>query len=256
MHLGKKGKGWTPFVVGMMVLVPILLVLPRSGRASACDCVDIGDIKQRLAEVAAAIAAYSAQMAKTVEVEEGGVTQDVPFSSVEYAPILRDQVQAAVQKAMNRTVEGRKSSGAKGDTDNACNITNKGKTPCMRESVQRHEEVHRQACLSTRDASSMALAVLGDKRDRFLRDGFTMGQFIMEEIRGYQAEVTFLTQELVELEKRCKKPKEPEPVLTRYSGFEEKLAAREAAEEAEERVSLAAESWGEGTGTITLPPLR
>jgi hypothetical protein len=250
MHLGRKGKRLILLGVAMMVLVPLLLTLPRSGRASVCDCVDIGDIMQRLAEVGAAIAAYSAQMAKIVEVEEGGVTRDVPFSSVEYAPILKAQVQAAVQKAIQRTVQGRKSAGAKGDTDNACNITNNGKTPCMRESVQRHEEVHRQACLSTRDASSMALAVLGDKRDRFLRDGFTMGQFIMEEIRGYQAEVTFLTQELAELEKRCKKPKEPEPVLSRYPSVEEKLAAREAVEEAAERVSLAAE------GTITLPPLR
>ncbi|HSR10171.1 MAG TPA: hypothetical protein VLS90_01915 [Thermodesulfobacteriota bacterium] len=218
--------------IGTAVLLVSFLFSSGMAGAQSCDCGDIDTIKQRIEEVQLAIATYTAQMVLTIV---GNAT--MPADKVGYTQDWRDRVQDKVQNAMNNNMKGRKSTGAKGDTDSACNVTNNAKTPCMRESVRRHEEVHRQECLKTRNI--LQTMVTGE--DRFQRDQASMGDFIKEEIKAYQTELEFLKNELERLEKKCKDPKKT-PVLSRYATEGEKMAGKEKIEKAGERVSVYAES--------------
>lgn len=186
----------------------VLLALSPLALAQPCQCIDQGDIKARIAEAQAAIGAYGEEMQKMAEQMQR--TQ----SPLPYTPERREKLQGRVQNAINKVAAGRIQTfptmgDNPGGTDNLCNVTinaHPSATACMRESVRRHEEHHRQECLKTRTAGKIATSVRTGK-DRFERDDIQLAQYASEEIGGYQAEVMFLNQELARLASACQPPK-------------------------------------------------
>lgn len=191
-------------------LVAVLLALSPAAFAQPCQCIDQGDIKARIAEAQAAIQAYSTEMQKMSE--QMMRTQ----SPLPYTRERREKLQGRVQAAINQVAAGRiQTAPTMGDnpggTDNLCNVTiglHPSATACMRESVRRHEEHHRQECLKTRTAGKIATSIRTGQ-DRFERDGIQLSQYASEELMGYQTEVSFLNAELARLAKACQPKPEP-----------------------------------------------
>ncbi len=185
-----------------------LLALAPAAFAQPCQCIDRGDIKARIAEAQAAIETYANETQKMMEQMQR--TQ----SPLPYTPERRAKLQGRVQEAIGKVSAGRISTvptmgDNPGGTDNLCNVTiglHPSATACMRESVKRHEEHHRQECLKTRTAGKIATSVRTGQ-DRFERDGIQLPQYAGEEMGGYQAEVMFLNQEMARLANACKPPK-------------------------------------------------
>jgi hypothetical protein len=183
----------------------ILLAFSTPAFAQPCQCIDVGDIKARIAEAQAAVQAYSTEMQKMME-QVQRTQQPLP-----YTPERREKLQGRVQQALNKVAAGRIATiptggDNPGGTDNLCNVTislHPSATACMRESVRRHEEHHRQECLKTRTAGKIATSVRTGQ-DRFERDQIQLMQYAAEEIGGYSAEIAFLTQEHTRLLQACK----------------------------------------------------
>ena len=190
----------------------MLLAAATPALAQPCQCVDVGDIKARIAEAQAAIQAYGTEVQKMAE-QMQRTQQPIP-----YTPERREKLQGRVQQALNKVAAGRIAtvptmSDNPGGTDNLCNVTinlHPSATACMRESVKRHEEHHRQECLKTRTAGKIATSIKTGQ-DRFERDGVQLMQYAMEETGGYSAEIAFLQQEQQRLAQACKpKPQKVE----------------------------------------------
>lgn len=209
------------------LIVLLLLALPAPALAQTCQCVDVGDIKARMAEAQAAIQTYSAEMQKMAEQMQR--TQ----SSLPYTKERRERLQGRVQDALNKVAAGRIATAPTmgdnpGGTDNLCNVTinlHPSATACMRESVKRHEEHHRQECLKTRTAGKIATSIQTGK-DRFERDEIQLMQYAMEEVGGYTAEATFLAQEQARLAQACK-PKPQKQELRDYTAQQRNRSPRD-----------------------------
>lgn len=190
-------------------LVAVFLALSPAAFAQPCQCIDQGDIKARMAEAQAAIQAYGTEIQKMSE--QMVRTQE----ALPYTRERREKLQGRVQAAINKVAAGRiQTTPTMGDnpggTDNLCNVTigmHPSATACMRESVKRHEEHHRQECLKTRTAGKIATSIRTGQ-DRFERDGIQLSQYAGEELAGYQTEFMFLQQELARLKTACQPKRE------------------------------------------------
>ena len=170
----------------LLAAVPLLAQKP-------CECIDKGDIKERLKLASAAIQAYG---------KEIGTTGLSPYS-----PKLRVALQARVNSAMAAArTPGRMSTASSGGTSNFCQIEDvHAPTKCLEAAIRAHEKVHQDACLATRDQTTSAI-LSGKAADRFEALHMTMAGYMVEEVTGYQAEIQFLTRELARLEKDCQPP--------------------------------------------------
>lgn len=170
-----------------------VILLAAPAQAGSCECKDIPDIEEKIEEATTAILTYTLQ---TALVREAYTSQG------------RAALQAVVQSALDAVAARGHSVPATGGTGNLCFISIDAKTACMKESVQRHEEVHREACLKDLSLSS-AWTMFRDIKDRHEVAGRTMADYGREEIEAYQAELAFLMAELERLAKECKKPPPP-----------------------------------------------
>lgn len=199
-------------------LAGLLLTLSAAVQAQTCNCVDIGDIKRRMKEAQAALDAYGAEMQKMAE-QMQRTQQPLPYTADR-----RKILQGRVQDALNQVSTGIQTAPVSGDnpggTDNLCNTTinlHPSATACMRESVRRHEEHHRQECLKTRSAGAILKSIATGK-DRFERNEASLIEYALEEVGGYGVEMAFLQDELTRLESSpaCK-PKEPRKEVRDYT---------------------------------------
>ena len=181
---------------------------------ATCKCVDMSDIKSRISESQAAIQTYRTEIKKMANQQkrEGNI--------LVYTAERREKLQGRVQLAMNAITLGSLGidawgkDGGPGGTNNLCQVTvNPDMTACVQESIRRHEEIHRQACLKTESLSTVAASILKGK-DRFERDNSTLIAYAQEEIKGYEAELRFLNPEFTALKKRCKPETPPLPDYT------------------------------------------
>jgi hypothetical protein len=189
------------------VILVLFLALPVPALAQ-CQCIDVGDIKARMKEAEAAMNAYG------TEIQKMGEQMQRTQAPIPYTKERRVKLQERVQEALNKVAAGRISTAPTmgdnpGGTDNLCNVTislSPSATACMRESVKRHEQFHRQECLKTRTAGKIGTSI-ATGQDRFERDGMQLMQYASEEIGGYLAELTFLNGEQTRLAQACKPPK-------------------------------------------------
>jgi hypothetical protein len=197
----------------LAIAVPLLLA--SSLARAQCTCIDVGDIKRRMTEAQTAINAYMTEIGKMVE------QMQRTRQPLEYTPERRLKLQGRVQAALNQVTAGAISTAPTdgdnpGGTNNLCMMTinlHPSATACMRESVRKHEEYHRDQCLKTRSAGSVIGAVVSGKADRFERDGASLVKYAQEEIGGYTTEMMFLQSELSRLQRapECQ-PKKPEVI--------------------------------------------
>ena len=191
-----------------------LLLLSAPALAQTCKCADQGDIKRRLHEVDTALKAYQTEIGKMTEQMQR--THD----PLMYTKERREKLQGRVQDALNQSPAGGISpmptmNDNPGGTSNLCEVTinlHPSATACMRESVTRHENLHRDQCLRTRSAGRIKDSVVSGK-DRFERDNATLVQYAAEEISAYSVEKQFLQSELSRLQNaaECK----PKPIEQR-----------------------------------------
>jgi hypothetical protein len=171
------------------LLVPFLLLSLSVGASAQCDCIDKGDIKERLKLASAAIKGYGQEL--------------MAIGTARYTPKLRVEMQARVNRVMGAArTPGRAPMRAEGSTTNNCDIEVRAPTRCLEAAIRAHEKVHQDACRATWEKHQKAI-LLGKGSDRFEAQGLTMSAYIMEEVTGYQAEISFLNQELARLNRDC-----------------------------------------------------
>lgn len=175
------------FVILLLSAIPLLAQAP-------CDCIDKGDIKERIKRDTAAIEAYGKEIVK--------------MAMTPYTTPGRVALQGRVNTAMSATnTPGRIPLQASGSTDNSCNITVNAPTKCLEEAIRAHEKIHQDACRATYDQHHVIFR--RKAMDRFEALNMTMAGYIMEEVSGYQAELMFLHKELARLERDCQPPPPP-----------------------------------------------
>lgn len=169
----------------------LLAVLPLAGQAP-CDCIDKGDLRERINRVTAAIQAYGKEIITT--------------GMASYSPAARVALQNRVDQAMGAAATpGRIRLGACGGTTNNCDIVVTAPTKCLEGAIRAHEKVHQDAC--RRDYDETASKILtGKAKDRFDALKTTMSFYMMEELEGYQAELMYLNRELARLTRDCQTP--------------------------------------------------
>jgi hypothetical protein len=196
-------------------LAPSLLVaaltvssFPSSSNAEPCSCSDLGDLKNRREEVRVALNVYQSEIER---VNNQMMTDRKP---IYYTPKLAQDIKNKVQAALNQNVAGKLSTDASGGTDNLCDISvNEHATACMQQSTRAHEQVHRDRCLQTRSASSVAASIstLGEFKDRFEVQHSLLTIYAVEETNAYFTEQNFLVAEINALDAPCK----PKPQIQR-----------------------------------------
>ncbi len=175
------------FTTFLLSAIPLIAQAP-------CDCIDKGDIKERIKRDTAAIEAYGKEI--------------ITMAMTPYTTPGRVALQARVNTAMSATnTPGRIPLQASGSTDNSCNITVNAPTKCLEAAIRAHEKVHQDACRATYDQHHVIFR--RKAMDRFEALNMTMAGYIMEEVSGYQAEIMFLQKELARLERDCKPPPPP-----------------------------------------------
>jgi hypothetical protein len=168
----------------------ILAALPLVAQAP-CDCIDKGDIKERIKRDTAAIEAYGKEITKV------GMSP--------YTTPGRVALQSRVNTAMSAiNTPGRIPLQATGSTDNNCDIVVNAPTKCLEAAIRAHEKVHQDACRATYDQHHVIFR--RKAMDRFEALNMTMAGYMMEEVSGYQAELMFLHKELARLERDCQAP--------------------------------------------------
>jgi len=180
-----------------------LLLFCTLGQAFAqCDCVDKADLRKRikLAEVAAKEFALA--------MVSYGTT---PYTTAEGLKISHQVDQTMFNKAGN-TFTMKLNTHA--TTSNLCQVEIDAPTPCLKEAVRLHEQVHERACKKA--WAEAGAGVIGKGGDRFVAVGATMADFCREEVEGYTAELKWMAQELARLESICKDTPPP-PLVRDYS---------------------------------------
>ncbi len=175
------------FAALLLSSIPLIAQTP-------CDCIDKGDIKERIKRDTAAIEAYGKEITK--------------LAMTPYTTPGRVALQSRVNTAMSAiNTPGRIPLQASGSTDNNCNIVVNAPTKCLEEAIRTHEKVHQDACRATYDQHHVIFR--RKAMDRFEAMNMTMAGYIMEEVSGYQAEIMFLQKELARLERDCQPPPPP-----------------------------------------------
>jgi hypothetical protein len=150
----------------------------------ACHCPDIADIRNRLNEAGAAAAKY-AQMSEAMTTADGPAGTPTMFSEDRWK-----QGEDAVQKDVNAAYTPGTKSG-KGATDTACVTRVESASPCIRASLQTHENVHAASCEASK--RSGATGTYGD-----YKASMTMANYWREEVAAYTEEVRYLSSNLAQ----------------------------------------------------------
>ena len=101
-----------------------------------------------------------------------------------------------LNQAINRVKVKTAQSVPAGKTWSGCEVAiGKGSTPCLRESIRQHEEIHRLSCEATTQG------FFGQDHKRQL----SHAEYIEEDMKAYEAEITFINAELERLS-QCADP--------------------------------------------------
>lgn len=193
-------------VLKALFLAASLMAFARAGaRASdtddglareSCHCIDLGAIRRRLEEAQVAIAAYRSVLPSVPATE--------PFTEKSYGAV-RPQIQSALDHhRYEYPPAGKPNVHAYGGTGPGitggpfCSTEfSPTANACERESLDRHEAVHRRRCEIVRNA---AIAdPIGGLADRMM----TLRRILLEEIEAYGTEESFLKGEIARLNGKC-----------------------------------------------------
>jgi hypothetical protein len=204
-----------PTVLGILVFLAA-----TTARAQECHCDDVHAMELRLKEVNAAIKGFTRELAAMNE--QVLRTQQPIMYTEERQAKLRGKVLDVINGEMKGETAAPRPSGTNpGETSNLCQVEinlNPSVSACIRESITRHEQYHREQCLKTRSAGAILKGVTeAGQANRFVRDHFSLQQYATEEIMGYTKEIEFLSPELARLRRDCHAPPPP-PQKRDYTG--------------------------------------
>lgn len=191
------------FIQGV-VAVAVLAVLPtlQHARAAACNCEDVADLRNRICEARAAIAEYGRQINRIAAYERDVLKAPLMYTEELY----KSRMQPCVQEAINSVTDDN-ARRFTADTNNACEITLKGKpTACMAESLSNHERYHVRACMQRREIRTQGSAfkefmeIFADSRS-----GQSLISLANEERSAYRGEIEHNLAQLNSLAQRCPK---------------------------------------------------
>ena len=169
------------------VVASLLLAAAHAGAQTPCECPDMFDLINRQREAEAAIRAYEAKLAgwgdSAPRADEAG----------------RDAFQKAEIQPFLNAVTSSKANKARGHTNIACQTDlNTAPTACLKEVIDNHESVHRNACRQYQVTRGDFLSIVQPDRWRTLAD------YSREEIESYRAELTYVNASLTNLERDCR----------------------------------------------------
>jgi hypothetical protein len=185
---------------------------------SSCNCDDVREIRDRWCSARAARAEYS-RIADFLKNERGRSGSTRMFSNEDKRMINQKCVQEAINSASDRgvvkaTAVTHENHPIESLTKDECRIevTREG-TACLKQIVQAHEGVHRQACLWRNEfvkkgyagilsqmeiSSALGLHFLGDTK--YL---MSSSEFAFEEAVSYATEMQMIADKWKELQQRC-----------------------------------------------------
>ncbi len=170
----------------------------RGASPAPCHCADIPQIEARLAQAAAAIAAYRTQIAG-IESKEitGGKTIPATFDNYPKSILNPNSLETRVDNALSQVDQSIFGLLDKptSSTDENCNVHITTTNACIRADLEQHEAVHVAACQAAGGAKGA--------KDRWNRGDLAawwgterLADMAREEIRGWQAEQKFLLEQL------------------------------------------------------------
>ena len=179
----------------MGCLAQLLLVTTAHG--SACTCQDTGAMLMRINEAGAAIRGLQIEETQYTQVsaEKG---KDYMYSKDAYKD-MRDAVQAVINAAVIYS-KPESTFGSAETNSVTCDVTIKDKpSPCIEESLRRHEAVHVEICNAKEKGLRAEYHFFTD-----YHDGVKMADVAEEEILGYTVEIDGLNKVLAS--QKCPNP--------------------------------------------------
>ncbi len=205
-------------VLGLVIITMVLIAVSGCSEAAPdaqCDCRDVELIKARIYLVEQAIEKYPEQLA------------ELNMAQLEWNETRARDLNARIDSVL----EAQAFTGFAGTNNVFCTVTIEAATPCMRESIRRHEALHVAAC---ENGPGLFRRGLGESRWK------TMEDFADEEVDGYKTELKFL-QELLQTMEPCNGPVSARPP-ERYPTTEERQNQRERIDRAAERIQMYADT--------------
>jgi hypothetical protein len=230
---GRNGFAFVPVIVAALIAAGIFggavwffhgdaKVVPVD--ENVCQCSDLEDMKNRIAEAGVAARAFGAFAVDqaTADMSAGTTTM--------YNRDRDDQTTAVAQGAVTSAHKTGTKSG-KGKTQTDCVTKIETSSACIRQSLQLHENVHSETCQAIKAAGKDAT---GDFKDQL-----SLVQYWAEEVKAYSKEIEFLTRQIARVtgDPACAPP--PAPVAAaeeRYPGTESKEDQKERLAGASRRV--------------------
>jgi hypothetical protein len=184
---------------------------------NVCQCSDLEDMKNRIAEAGTAARAFAAFTSDQLSADDAAGTTTM------YSEDRDNQTTAVAQGAVTSAHTTGTTSG-KGKTQTDCVTKIETSSACIRQSLQLHENVHSTTC--------QAIKAAGKDTTGDFKDTMSLVQYWSEEVRAYSKEIEFLTRQIarVSADPACAPPP---PVAT----AEEKYPGAESKEDQKERLA-------------------
>jgi hypothetical protein len=169
-------------VISISAILWTLLAAGQAAQPSACQCVDRGDIQERLRQARAAVETYRKQIA-VISTQERRTGKPVKLTEDS-----RQKLQSHVQEALDKVATPNRLPLPTGKTEPKLLLfcvseePHPSISPCMKETIRIHEEVHLDACSLTEKWNKTTLI-----------------KYAEEEIRSYSAEIKFLEEQLAKI---------------------------------------------------------
>jgi hypothetical protein len=181
---------------------------------SVCQCSDVEDMKNRIAEAAAAAKAFA------IFTTDQASADAASGATTMYSHDRDDQTTAVAQGAVTGAHKAGTNSG-KGKTQTDCVTKIETSSACIRQSLQLHENVHSATCQAMKAAGKDAT---GD-----FKESMSLVQYWSEEVRAYSKEIEFLTRQIerVAADPACAPPPPVAAAEERYPGAESKEDQKE-----------------------------
>jgi hypothetical protein len=207
-----------------------LLLLRRGGRAAAlavsisaahgavaqeapCKCDDIHDLQARFCSSRGAIEEWSRLIQRSwLKVELNSVADKFDLTKKQQASDCVDDVISMYQRTFTGNTSTKIATHKAGAETNpaTCKVENSAPTACLRDVLNKHEQVHVASCEAAHAPGAtpqrdygFILNFVASSADWRLSSSMT--SFMVEEISGYANELADIQQKLMDLTGRCPK---------------------------------------------------
>jgi hypothetical protein len=181
---------------------------------NVCQCSDLEDMKNRIAEAGAAAKAFA------VFTSDQATADAASGTTTMYSQARDAQTTAVAQGAVTAAQKAGTNSG-KGKTQTDCVTKIETSSACIRQSLQLHENVHSATC--------QAIKAAGKDTTGDFKEVLSLVQYWSEEVKAYSKEIEFLTRQIarVSADPACAPPPPVAAAEERYPGAATKEEQKE-----------------------------